>query len=62
MMTGEQLLEQLQKMSPEQRKLAVFTKAEDVGKWRETFYFPVTSIRKADVSLSDKPEEGLLIQ
>lgn len=56
-MTGEELFQQLAAMTPEQRKLPVCTRAEDVGRWRETVYNPVESIRVKD---SD-PEDSCLV-
>ena len=47
-MNGEKLLQQLQQMSPEQRLLDVFTRAEDVGRNRETVHNPCDIIRVSD--------------
>lgn len=49
-MTGEELFQKLAAMTPEQRKLQICTRAEDVGRWRETVYNPCESIRVDDGS------------
>lgn len=49
-MTGEELFQALAAMTPEQRKLQVCTRAEDVGRWRETVYNSCESIREDNES------------
>lgn len=60
-MTGEQLLKCLQAMKPEQLKLDVFTRVEDVGRWRETVYNPCESIDVWGIDADDEEVEGLVI-
>ncbi len=61
-MTGEQLLKKLQALTPEQLKFGVYTRAEDVGRWRSTVYSTCDRIVIHDVP-NEKGEElkGLVI-